>query len=81
VSELGVCVLGAGDMGNAHMTAWGKVAGARLLAVADLDTERGEAAVAKYGVETHLTDIHEALALPGVDVVSVCLPSCLHREA
>lgn len=81
MSELGVCVLGAGDMGNAHMTAWSKVAGARLLAVADLLPERRAAAVEKYGVEKQLADINEAISVWGVDVVSVCLPSCLHREA
>lgn len=79
--ELGICVLGAGDMGNTHLAAWGKVEGARLVAVADVDEERARAAAGKHGVASWFTDLGEALGREGVDVVSVCLPSCLHREA
>jgi predicted dehydrogenase len=68
-------------MGNAHLTAWGKVEGARLVAVADADEARGKAAVEKYGVETWFADIHHAIGREGIDIVSVCLPSCFHREA
>jgi len=80
VTDLGICVLGAGDMGNAHMTSWNKVPGARLVAVADLIDERATAAREKYGVALQFSDIHEAIAQDGIDIVSVCLPSGTHRE-
>jgi len=81
VTDLGICVLGAGDMGKTHLTAWGKVPGARLVAVADLDASRAQAAAEKHSVAGCFTDVCEAIAQDGIDVVSVCLPTGLHREA
>jgi UDP-N-acetylglucosamine 3-dehydrogenase len=80
VNELGICVLGAGDMGNAHLAAWNTVENVRLIAVADIDQQRAERAQEKHGVSSRFSDIHEAIGQDGVDVVSVCLPSYLHRE-
>jgi len=81
VKDLGICVLGAGDMGNAHLTAWAKVPAVRLVAVADVDESRAQAAGEKHSVAGWFTDIREAIAQDGIDVVSVCLPTCFHREA
>jgi predicted dehydrogenase len=81
VADLGICVLGAGDMGNAHLTAWAKVPGTRLVAVADLDQSRATAAAEKHAVAGCFTDILQAIAQHGIDVVSVCLPTRFHREA
>ena len=36
---LGICVLGAGDMGNAHLAAWNTIQNVKLVAVADIDEE------------------------------------------
>ena len=81
MTELGICVLGAGDMGNAHLTAWAKVEGARLVAVADADGSRARTAAEKHSVAGWFTDIREAIAQDGIDIVSVCLPTCFHRDA
>lgn len=80
MKELGVCVLGAGDMGNAHLAAWNTVQKVKLIAVADIDEERAAKAQEKHGVLSRSDDIHSAIAQDGVDVVSVCLPTHLHRE-
>ncbi|MFE0171226.1 Gfo/Idh/MocA family protein [Streptomyces sp. NPDC059002] len=79
---LGVAVLGAGHMGADHVRRIGTtVGGARVVAVADPDTARAEAAVAgRAGVSVH----HEALAAlaaPGVDAVLVASPEAAHEEA
>lgn len=78
--QLGICVLGAGDMGNAHLAAWSSVENVELVAVADIDEERAVKAQEKHGVASRFEDIHAAIAQDGVDVVSVCLPTHLHRE-
>ncbi len=79
--ELGVCVLGAGDMGRTHLAAWGRADGVRVLGVTDEDETRARAAAEQHGVARWFTDLGEGLAQEGVDIVSVCLPSHLHREA
>jgi len=81
VRPLGICVLGAGDMGNAHLAAWNTVQDVRLVAVADIDEERAARAQEKHGVSSWHADIRAAIAQDGVDTVSVCLPTYLHREA
>lgn len=81
MKELGICVLGAGDMGNAHLAAWNTVESVKLIAVADIDDERAVKAQDKHAVSSRCDDIHSAIAQDGVDVVSVCLPTYLHREA
>ncbi|MGQ9733298.1 MAG: Gfo/Idh/MocA family protein [Candidatus Zipacnadales bacterium] len=81
MKELGICVLGAGDMGHAHLAAWNKVCGTRLVALADIDEQRRQAAAEKHGVAAVFADIQEAITQDGVDIVSVCLPTYLHRAA
>jgi len=81
MKELGICVIGAGDMGNAHLTAWKTVEGARLVAVCDEDEARAKKAQETHDVEQRFTEFHHAIAAEGVDVVSVCLPTWHHRAA
>jgi myo-inositol 2-dehydrogenase/D-chiro-inositol 1-dehydrogenase len=81
MGRLGVCVLGAGDMGNAHLAAWSTVAGVERVAVADVDDDRARQAQERHGVAARFDDLRSAIAADGVDLVSVCLPSGLHREA
>ncbi|MEU1146767.1 Gfo/Idh/MocA family protein [Streptomyces sp. NPDC005863] len=79
---LGVAVLGAGHMGADHVHRIGTtVGGARVVAVADPDVARAEAAVAgRAGVSVH-RDAAAALAAPGVDAVLVASPEGAHEEA
>ncbi|MFJ2770765.1 Gfo/Idh/MocA family protein [Streptomyces sp. NPDC087300] len=79
---LGVAVLGAGHMGADHVRRIGTtVGGARVVAVADPDTARAEAAVAgRSGVSVH-GDALAALAAPGVEAVLVASPEAAHEEA
>ncbi|WP_055697621.1 Gfo/Idh/MocA family protein [Streptomyces silaceus] len=79
---LGVAVLGAGHMGADHVRRiGGRVGGARVVAVADPDTARAEAAVAgREGVSVHREAL-AALSAPGVDAVLVASPEAAHEEA
>lgn len=77
--EIGVCVVGAGDLGRVHMRAW-KDAGARLIAVADPDNERAQKAKDDFGAEKTFTDYRQAILEKEVNAVSVCTPTCFHPE-
>ncbi|MEU8586092.1 Gfo/Idh/MocA family oxidoreductase [Streptomyces sp. NPDC048664] len=79
---LGVAVLGAGHMGADHVRRLDRqVSGARVVAVADPDTDRAkEAAAGIEGVLVH-PDPVAALDTPGVEAVLVASPGEAHEEA
>ncbi|MEU5591872.1 Gfo/Idh/MocA family oxidoreductase [Streptomyces sp. NPDC020298] len=79
---LGVAVLGAGHMGADHIRRLDQVvSGARVAAVADLDTARAkEAAAGIDGVSVH-AETEAALGAPGVDAVLIASPGPAHEAA
>ena len=78
MTKLKVGVIGAGGMGATHARGWAKTEGFELAALADTNLAKAEALAEKYGANAFQTV--EALLASGVDVVSVCLPSVLHRS-
>ncbi|MFF6996345.1 Gfo/Idh/MocA family protein [Streptomyces sp. NPDC008313] len=80
--QLGVAVLGAGHMGADHIRRLDRVvSGARVVAVADPDRGRAEAATAGIdGVSLH-ADALAALDAPGVEAVLIASPGPAHEEA
>ncbi len=80
MAKLGVCVIGAGDMGRKHAECWAQVEEARLIAVADPDVERARKSCEDHGADRWFADWREALEEPGIQAVSVCVPSGYHRE-
>jgi len=80
MNELGVCVIGAGDMGRKHAQCWAQIEEAHLIAVADPDEERAAKSRDDHGFDQAFTDWREALDQPGINAVSVCVPSAYHRE-
>lgn len=79
-AKLGVCVVGAGNMGRNHVRAWSQVEGARLVSLADLDESRSGPLAAEYGIENVYTDYRRAVDRTDVDIVSVCIPAYFHPE-
>ncbi|MFZ2655485.1 MAG: Gfo/Idh/MocA family oxidoreductase [Victivallales bacterium] len=77
--KYGVAIIGCGDMGKIHATAWAERKDSRILAVFDPDKARGEEMAAKYGAK-YCADYRSAIEEKGVSVISVCTPVCLHRE-
>ncbi|MGQ0613144.1 MAG: Gfo/Idh/MocA family oxidoreductase [Planctomycetaceae bacterium] len=74
--ELRVAVIGVGHFGRNHARVYAGMPGVRLVAVADPDAERCEAAAEQYrarGVVRH-TEVGE------VDAVSVAVPTRAHEE-
>jgi predicted dehydrogenase len=79
--SLRVCIVGCGYMGNIHADCWAQVPEAQVVAVVDIIEERASLLAGKFGLERFYTDYREAIDLPDVNVVSVCIPTCLHADA
>lgn len=73
-----VGMIGAGVMGGVHAAAYGRVSNAQLTTICDLRPEKAQK-LAGPGVKV-VTDYHEILQDPEIDVVDVCLPTYLHKE-
>jgi len=68
-------ILGAGFIAEFHACGYGDL----LCAVCDTDADKAKALAQKYGCRWY-TDAHLLLAQEKPDVVSVCLPTWLHRQ-
>ena len=80
-SPLGVCIVGCGFMGSKHAKSWALVPEAKIVAVVDILEERAQRLADLYGLERTYTDFRQAIDLPEVQVVSVCIPTYLHADA
>ncbi|MCK4478394.1 Gfo/Idh/MocA family oxidoreductase [Candidatus Bathyarchaeota archaeon] len=80
--EVGVAVIGCGYIATSnHLPILaGMISDARLVAVADVDKRRAEAAAKTYGAETWYTDYKELLENPQVKAVWICTPPFLHAQ-
>lgn len=77
---LKVAVLGAGDMGAHHVSAWSRL-GHQVVSITDLDTSRCDELAEKHGIGRVYCDYREAVADSEPDVVSICLPLAFHASA
>jgi predicted dehydrogenase len=83
-------VIGLGSMGLNHARVYGEIEGVELVAVADVSRERFALASASTNVGEDFSppgatantypDYHRMLAEERLDLVSVCVPTLLHRE-
>jgi predicted dehydrogenase len=73
MSMLGIGIIGAGGISQAHAAAYRNLADqARLVAVADLDLGRARASAAEWGIDHAFADYRQLLDLKEVEAVSVC---------
>jgi predicted dehydrogenase len=85
---IGVGLISVGWMGQLHSRAYSALPvmfpelgiKPRLIVAADTNPERAQYAVDVLGYERGVTDYHEVLADPEVEVVSICAPNFLHAE-
>jgi predicted dehydrogenase len=76
-----VAILGGGYMGASHAASYMRLdSRVRVKTVASRASERSAAVAASVGAEL-TTDLGMAIRDPEVDVVDICLPTPLHREA
>ena len=73
-----VGLIGAGFMGKMHSQVYQVVPEASLVAVSDLDEEKAKEILPKGKIYTHIEDL---LKDPQVDMVDICLPTFLHKDA
>ncbi|UQZ86122.1 1,5-anhydro-D-fructose reductase [Paenibacillus konkukensis] len=71
-------VLGCGIMGKTHARNWPSVPGVRLVGVCDADRPTAEKVAAENGTRAYAS-LEEMLEAERPDVLSVCLPTYLHK--
>ena len=82
-NQLGIAIIGAGDIANSHLLAFRSRANrdlARVVGIADVDEARANAQAATYEIERTYADLEQALADPDVQAVCICTPPFLHVE-
>ncbi len=78
--KLRICIVGCGYMGTIHANSWATVPEVEIVAVVDIDETRADKLATQFKLDGFYTDYLDAIALPEVDVVSVCIPTNLHAE-
>ncbi|MCY3019981.1 MAG: Gfo/Idh/MocA family oxidoreductase [Planctomycetota bacterium] len=73
-------VIGAGQIGLAHIEGFKKHPQAEVVAVADINAKRLSEAAGKHKVPKAVADYRELLKDKSIDVVSIALPNYLHEE-
>ncbi len=76
---LGAAVIGLGMMGERHPRVWAELPQTRLVSVYDIVPERAEEVAVAHGCLA-ASSLDEALAAPGVDIVSVCTDDQAHLD-
>ncbi len=75
---LKAAVIGAGAMGRNHARVYAELERVRLVAVADVNPQALQAVGRRFGVRSY-TDYREMLDVEKPDLVSVAVPTALHR--
>lgn len=78
--ELGLAVVGLGQVGPVHARIISEERELRLVAVCDLDADRARTAAERFSADRWTTDYSSLLDDDEVDAVFVCTPDQSHRE-
>jgi predicted dehydrogenase len=80
-TRLGIGIIGAGGIVRRHAVAYRSLPEiARLIAVADVEANRADAAKREHGFQEAYSDYRELLSRDDIDVVSICTPPHLHSR-
>ncbi len=71
-------LIGAGQIGNNHLTTYQGIGEAKVVAVADLFGDKVDAAKAKFGIPDGYADYHDLLKRDDIDAVDVCVHNNKH---
>lgn len=88
MQRVGVGVVGAGWMGNAHAAGYRRLQelwpstdqGVELVVVADVDPAAAQATATRFGFQRAASDWRDVVADPDVDIVDVTGPNDMHAE-
>ena len=80
-TRLGLALIGCGEVtGAKHLPALRHVDAVQVLVLADPDREKRERLADRFQVPHRVADVHEALAIAGVDAVGVATPPGVHAD-
>lgn len=74
-----VAIVGCGGLGNIHASCYSKIPGVTVVGVCDIDNEAAQSLSSRTGAAVY-ESFAEMLETSGCDVVSVTLPSHLHKS-
>ena len=81
MSKVKLAMIGAGNIANAHLEAYQKVADVEIYAACDINPARLNKTCDRFGIERRYTDVDTMLAeLPELDAADVCVWNCNHAE-
>jgi predicted dehydrogenase len=72
-------IVGAGNRGRNHANRYGRIPGAEVVAVADVDEAKARALADAHGAESY-SDHESMLESADVDAVNVCVHATLHAD-
>ena len=78
-NQLGMAVIGCGQIAQAHLKAIDQIKSAQLIVTVDSIEERAIAAQNEFNARRYYTDTEEALADVDIDAVILTLPHHLHK--
>ncbi|HKJ33866.1 MAG TPA: Gfo/Idh/MocA family oxidoreductase [Balneolales bacterium] len=74
-----VAVIGVGNIGYHHCRNFNRINEAKLVAVADIDPQRGKSVAQKFGCHYYL-DLQELIKWEHPDAISIATPTSTHYE-
>lgn len=77
--RLNAAVIGVGNMGRHHARVYSEIDGVNLIAVADSDIKNGQRIARKYNCK-YYKDYLELLGSEEIDIVSIAVPTSLHKD-
>jgi predicted dehydrogenase len=82
--ELGVSmnvgIIGCGGVAPAHIKAYQKIKGVKVVAVCDLNLERAKSLGARFGIKKVFDNYWDMFKACKLDLVSVCTPVSTHKQ-
>lgn len=79
MGAINAAIIGCGAIHTRHVEAIQKVPEAKLRAIVDIDSQKGEALAAKYSCQFY-QDFREMLLDETINVVHICTPHFLHKS-
>jgi len=72
-------LIGAGQRGQHHLEDYQRIAGAEILAIADINEALAQRIAAEFKIPNVYTDYHDLLQRDDLEAVDICLHNNLHR--
>ena len=74
-------LIGAGQRGQMHLEEYQQIAGAEIVAIADINETLAQRVAAQFKIPDVYTDYHDLLQRDDIEAVDICLHNNLHRPA